>query len=526
MLMRAIERRYAPRIRTEIASWMGQAIEAWEANNPVPQPNEHEARLRAILTEQAETAIRLFGERILGAQRAGHVVIERKDFAETLMRLGLRYIMLETTRRRITDIAETTRAQIIRGIERGFEEGLGVAETGRLVRDLVPGLSRYRAEMIARTETHSAANYGAHEAAEETGLTLRKEWIAAADERTRDDHVEADGQIVDMDEPFEVGGELLMYPGDGNGSPEQIINCFHPSVIIAPAGLKSAVKRHYVGQMVKMSLGAEINLTVTPNHPVLTDRGWVAASQIIKGDNLVYCPDANLGEIRPGFDVDYRQASAKQLYDAGEILRVCGRPSGIIVNFHGEVVTEQVDVVSFEGGLRNWMHAYGIQLFGQIALTSADVIPGYLLAARMVGLGNRVAPDFADGAVGGAGPGLALTFAEHGGSAPVAFGDVRFGNPQIAQARRDHSSTHADCFGNGIHGVTGANHLFDYMLVAFANDAPSVGGAAFEFRKVASVKSFHYEGSVYNFESDNNILCANGIVNHNCRCSVAHIVVD
>ena len=223
--MRAIERRYAPRIRAEIADWMARALDAWQSGEGVPQANDHEARLRAILTDQAELAIRLFGERILGAQRAGHVVIERKDFAETLMRLGLRYIMLETTRRRITDIAETTRAQIIRGIERGFEDGLGVPETARLVRDLVPSLSRYRSEMISRTELHSAANYGANEAAEETGLTLRKEWVAASDERTREDHVEADGQIVAMDEPFDVGGELLMYPGDGNGSPEQIINC-------------------------------------------------------------------------------------------------------------------------------------------------------------------------------------------------------------------------------------------------------------------------------------------------------------
>jgi uncharacterized protein with gpF-like domain len=86
-------------------------------------------------------------------------------------------------------------------------------------------ISRQRGALIARTETHGAANYGADGAARATGLKLRKEWIAAEDERTRPDHNEANGQIVDMDQAFDVGGEALMYPGDPAGSAGNIINC-------------------------------------------------------------------------------------------------------------------------------------------------------------------------------------------------------------------------------------------------------------------------------------------------------------
>jgi hypothetical protein len=35
----------------------------------------------------------------------------------------------------------------------------------------------------------------------------------------------ADGQVVGLDEPFIVGGEQLMYPGDPAGSPGNICNC-------------------------------------------------------------------------------------------------------------------------------------------------------------------------------------------------------------------------------------------------------------------------------------------------------------
>jgi len=50
-------------------------------------------------------------------------------------------------------------------------------------------------------------------------------WNAVGDDRTRPDHMDATGQEVAPGEPFTVGGELLMYPGDPNGSDEQTINC-------------------------------------------------------------------------------------------------------------------------------------------------------------------------------------------------------------------------------------------------------------------------------------------------------------
>lgn len=54
-----------------------------------------------------------------------------------------------------------------------------------------------------------------------------KEWRAVLDSRTRFAHLEADGQIKKIDEPFEVGNELLMYPSDSSlgASAGNTINC-------------------------------------------------------------------------------------------------------------------------------------------------------------------------------------------------------------------------------------------------------------------------------------------------------------
>jgi len=84
------------------------------------------------------------------------------------------------------------------------------------------------AERIARTETHGAAEatvFTSAGAISNAGFDVTKEWVAAIDSRTREAHADADGQIVDINDAFDVDGEALMFPGDPDGSPDNTINC-------------------------------------------------------------------------------------------------------------------------------------------------------------------------------------------------------------------------------------------------------------------------------------------------------------
>lgn len=80
---------------------------------------------------------------------------------------------------------------------------------------------------IARTEGHriqnEAALDGQHEA-KKKGADIVKQWDATLDSRTRPEHREADGQIMELDEPFDVGGEKMQAPGVG-GSAKNVCNC-------------------------------------------------------------------------------------------------------------------------------------------------------------------------------------------------------------------------------------------------------------------------------------------------------------
>lgn len=80
---------------------------------------------------------------------------------------------------------------------------------------------------IARTEGHRIQNEAAlngQNEAKKKGADIVKQWDATLDGRTRPEHREADGQLRELDEPFDVGGEKMEAPGVG-GSARNVCNC-------------------------------------------------------------------------------------------------------------------------------------------------------------------------------------------------------------------------------------------------------------------------------------------------------------
>ena len=87
-----------------------------------------------------------------------------------------------------------------------------------------------RARTVSVTEVHRAWNMGALAAAlriqqQEQGPRMLKRWDSKDDSAVRPAHRLADGQVQYASQPFVVGGESLMAPGDPSGSPWNVINC-------------------------------------------------------------------------------------------------------------------------------------------------------------------------------------------------------------------------------------------------------------------------------------------------------------
>jgi len=134
------------------------------------------------------------------------------------------------------DITDTTKEQIRRFLIESAQKNYTLPETIALLR--TSGITDYRAELIARTETDRAANIGSMVGATSTGLVTIKEWIATRDNRTRreprdhTDHLNMDGVKLPMEKQFQVpnnqvglGYELMDHPCDSKASAANVCNC-------------------------------------------------------------------------------------------------------------------------------------------------------------------------------------------------------------------------------------------------------------------------------------------------------------
>jgi len=162
----------------------------------------------------------------LSDDKAGTPKLEVKRFERDSYQHNVEGWLTLNGTEKVVAITETTKKTLKAGLAKFIEAGADIDEMAAFIDAHVAATYAGRARTIARTETISASNYGAMEGANMTGLDLNKEWISTFDDRTREDHLDVDGQTVDKDAPFRVGGEELSYPADFvNGSPANTINC-------------------------------------------------------------------------------------------------------------------------------------------------------------------------------------------------------------------------------------------------------------------------------------------------------------
>lgn len=120
------------------------------------------------------------------------------------------------------------RAQVSRGISNGSSWN-DIAKTlaERNMKNTPFGTAINNAIRIARTEGHrvqTSAKMDAMSEAKKKGADVVKQWDSTLDGRTRTTHRQLDGQIRELDEPFEVEGMKADAPGMF-GNPAEDCNC-------------------------------------------------------------------------------------------------------------------------------------------------------------------------------------------------------------------------------------------------------------------------------------------------------------
>lgn len=143
----------------------------------------------------------------------------------------LRYFERNLFNKVVLPISDTTKEYIQKIISKGIDEGWSIKQMVDEIErtDYLDG----RVRRILRTESNRAINYGNELAMDKFEYKVQKRWIAVHDDRTREAHLAADGQTVEQEGVFTVGGEQMEFPGDPNASGSNTINCRCFSEVVA-----------------------------------------------------------------------------------------------------------------------------------------------------------------------------------------------------------------------------------------------------------------------------------------------------
>ncbi len=164
----------------------------------------------------------------IGGQVAAALAEEKGAFRDFVALFGESQVkyLLTLAGTKIKQISTAILAKIRLELTNGVALGESIPELAKRIDTLyLDQIIPNRSTAIASAEVVSSSNWASVQAAKSSDLPLVKVWLAIEDKRTRPAHAEADGQEVPMDEKFDVGGELLDFPGDPSGSPGNILHC-------------------------------------------------------------------------------------------------------------------------------------------------------------------------------------------------------------------------------------------------------------------------------------------------------------
>lgn len=255
--------------------------------------------------------------------------------------------------------------ELKRGLIDGLIEGLGPREIARKLEDAI-GVSARRAETIARTEIIRAHAEGQLDSLERQGakeLKVMVEWSTAGDHRVCPRCADKEGLVIKIEE---ARGMIPLHP-----------NCVTGEMRIWSPGPLSVFRSKYTGPIVEIQTAKGRFLSITANHVLLTQRGWVQAKAISETDYLI---DATLLNGSLGQSPNDNQ-NISSVQDCFAALAEC---SGVVFqgaanarseDFHGDgkLFTEEVHVQGFDRCLWNDFQSRSFSEFSEKQLVARDV---------------------------------------------------------------------------------------------------------------------------------------------------------
>lgn len=285
-------------------------------------------------------------------------------------------------------------------------------------------------------------------------------------------------------------------------------NCFPAGTIVSGPRAIAGFTRWYDGELVEVKTASGRGFTCTPNHPILTPKGWLPAGELNEGSYVF-----SSGKFE-GITIDGRNPHDNTIplliEDIAESLGGTSRMSSCVMpvaakDFHGDGRGSEVCVVRTDGLLRNGLNAEFLKpalqqpLSGGASNLSTLTCNGALnLAFDSVGMS-------AAGSISGSGLCLPLL-----------------------ESKPSHSNVH--CFGCGSQLDSRGSEFLSESSASYINlISELLDRFTGEIALDAVVEVRHglpFAGHVYNLQTVEGWYACNGIVTHNCRRAFAALTSD
>jgi len=130
-----------------------------------------------------------------------------------------------------------------------------------------------------------------------------------------------------------------------------IVQCLPGSTVVKAHGVIAGYRRWYSGPAVRVRTEHDM-LTATPNHPILTSRGWVPFGELRHGDDLIRY-DGVGDESSAGPNIHHRPTRFEEVFRSLGEDGIHERMIGSSSDFHGDGTDSDVDVIWTDRLLRD-----------------------------------------------------------------------------------------------------------------------------------------------------------------------------
>lgn len=426
------------------------------------------------------------------------------------------------------DLDTRTVTQLRNALTVGLQQGQGVPSVARAVQSVLNN-TRWQAERIVRSEFGRIGAQAAQaQFMQNQGLLDGVQWVATLDQRTCIQCANLDGQTWDTAAaaPLPVAST---HP-----------NCVIGSTLVrTPTAIEAVTDRVYQGQVIDLRTFNH-QLTCTPNHPILTRAGWVAADLLRPGDEIA-CGFIGPGKLAPvvdGYNTDVppaiqqlaesfgrsRQLRAERVMVAAEDFHGDGKGSEVAhVWAHGDAGLKRQAEPSqcFAHALLQWCADESLRVTSRSLFEffegSRDAanrrMRGFYEGPALIGSQSR--------------PPLQIALTD---LVPTPMGGSDLSRPLFRRAMLPQGEMGEPPSRGRTMTVEHNTSLFQGRSQPLAWDADHLSQRAqsptggVQFDRLTRVEVREFRGQVYNLQSSVGWYEANGILTHNCRCVVVPIV--